>query len=154
MSSPRVRKIADRIHVIVAEMLERRIKDPRLGFATLTDVRLTGDAQQATIFYTVLGDEDEMAATAAALESAKGLLRSEVAKQLGLRHAPSLEFIHDALPETARHLDEVLAAARASDEEIAARRTGAAYAGESDPYKKHDEDEVGEVDEPVEAEPE
>ncbi len=151
MSSPRVRKIADRIHVIVAEMLERRIKDPRLGFATLTDVRLTGDAQQATIFYTVLGDEDEMAATAAALESAKGLLRSEVAKQLGLRHAPSLEFIHDALPETARHLDEVLAAARAADEEIAARRTGAAYAGESDPYKKHDEDEV---DEPVEAEPE
>ncbi|MGZ4498636.1 MAG: 30S ribosome-binding factor RbfA [Nocardioides sp.] len=139
MSSPRVRKIADRIQVIVAEMLERRIKDPRLGFVTVTDVRVTGDSQQATIFYTVLDatgdDEAALAATAAALESAKGLLRSEVAKQLGMRHAPSLEFIADALPETARHLDEVLARAKALDEEAAARR-GAAYAGEANPYKK------------------
>ena len=143
MSNPRVRKIADRIQVIVAEMLERRIKDPRLGFVTVTDVRVTGDSQQATIFYTVLGEEESMAGTAAALESAKGLVRSEVAKQLGMRHAPTLDFVHDALPETARHLDEVLAAARASDEEVAARRAGAAYAGEADPYKKHDE-ETGE----------
>ena len=62
MASPRVRKIADRIQVIVAEMLERRIKDPRLGFVTITDVRLTGDTQQATIFYTVFGEQAEMAA--------------------------------------------------------------------------------------------
>ncbi len=151
MSNPRVRKIADRIQVIVAEMLERRIKDPRLGFVTVTDVRLTGDTQQATIFYTVLGEEDSMAGTAAALESAKGLLRSEVAKQLGMRHAPSLTFVHDALPETARHLDDVLAAARASDEEVAARRAGAAYAGEADPYKKHDdEDDLDELAEGAE----
>src|SRR6478735_4396847 len=139
MSSPRVRKIADRIQVIVAEMLERRIKDPRLGFVTITDVRLTGDSQQATIFYTVLDstgdDEAALAATAAALESAKGLLRSEVAKQLGMRHAPSLTFVADALPETARHLDEVLARAKAQDDEVAARRV-TTYAGEEDPYKK------------------
>jgi ribosome-binding factor A len=140
MSSPRVRKIADRIQVIVAEMLERRIKDPRLGFATVTDVRVSGDTQQATIFYTVLGEEEERAGTAAALESAKGLIRSEVGKQLGMRHVPTLAFVPDALPETARHLDEVLAAARASDEEVAARRRGAAFAGEPDPYKKHPED--------------
>ena len=139
MSSPRVRKIADRIQVVVAEMLERRIKDPRLGFVTVTDVRVSGDSQQATIFYTVLDaagdDEAALAGTAAALESAKGLLRSEVAKQLGMRHAPSLEFIADALPETARHLDEVLARARAADDAVAAQR-GATYAGEADPYKK------------------
>lgn len=139
MSSPRVRKIADRIQVIVAEMLERRIKDPRLGFVTVTDVRLTGDSQQATIFYTVLDatgdDETALANTAAALESAKGLLRSEVAKQLGMRTAPTLTFIPDALPETARHLDEVLARAKEQDEAVAARR-GSAYAGEPDPYKK------------------
>jgi ribosome-binding factor A len=142
MVSPRVRKIADRIQVIVAEMLERRVKDPRLGFVTITDVRLTGDTQQATIFYTVLAgaageqsDEAALAATAAALESAKGLIRSEVAKQLGMRHSPSLEFVADALPETARHLDEVLAKARALDEEVAAQR-GSAYAGDEDPYKK------------------
>jgi ribosome-binding factor A len=139
MASPRVRKIADRIKVIVAEMLERRIKDPRLGFVTVTDVRLTGDSQQATIFYTVLDatgdDETALANTAAALESAKGVLRSEVAKQLGMRTAPTLTFIPDALPETARHLDEVLARAKEIDDAVAAQR-GSAYAGDEDPYKK------------------
>jgi ribosome-binding factor A len=148
VSSPRVRKIADRIQVIVAQMLERRIKDPRLGFVTVTDVRLTGDTQQATIFYTVLGDNastpGDLASTAAALESAKGLLRSEVGKQLGMRHVPTLTFVPDEIPEAARHLDEVLAQAKASDAEVEAARRGAAYAGESDPYKKPretDEDE-------------
>lgn len=135
MSNPRVRKIADRIQVIVAEMLERRIKDPRLGFVTVTDVRLTGDSQQASIFYTVLGTDDELASTAAALESAKGVIRSEVAKQLGMRIVPSLTFVPDALPESARALDEVLERARKQDEEVAARRVEA-YAGEPDPYKK------------------
>ena len=140
MSNPRVRRIADRIQVIVAEMLERRIKDPRLGFITVTDVRVTGDTQQATIFYTVLGETEstpgDYASTAAALESAKGVLRSEVAKQLGMRHAPSLTFVPDEIPEAARHLDEVLAQAKASDAEVEATRRGATYAGEADPYKK------------------
>ena len=151
MSSPRVRKIADRIKVIVAEMLERRVKDPRLGFVTVTDVRVSGDTQQASIFYTVFAldkeqSAEDLAGTAAALESAKGLLRSEVAKQLGMRHAPSLEFVPDALPENARHLDEVLARARELDEEAAARR-GSAYAGEPDPYKKPREVEADAADE-------
>ena len=149
MTSPRVRKIADRIHQIVAEMLERRVKDPRLGFVTVTDVRVSGDTQQATIFYTVLagspGHEEDaeaaLAATGAALESAKGLLRSEVAKQLGMRHAPTLEFVADALPASARHLDEVLARARQQDEQVASAR-GTTYAGEADPYKKPRDVEV------------
>jgi ribosome-binding factor A len=149
VSSPRVRKIADRIKVIVAEMLERRVKDPRLGFVTVTDVRVSGDTQQASIFYTVLALDKEpgsgdLAATAAALESAKGLLRSEVGKQLGMRHVPNLEFIHDALPETARHIDDLLEQARESDAVVAASATGAVYAGEPDPYKKPrvEEDEL------------
>lgn len=141
MSNPRIRKIADRIQVTVAEMLERRIKDPRLGFVTVTDVRVTGDSQQATVFYTVLGEDADLVSTAAALESAKGLLRSEVAKQLGMRHAPTLTFVPDALPESARHLDEVLARAKALDEEVASHR-GAAYAGDSDPYKRPREDDA------------
>ena len=158
MSSPRVRRIADRIQVIVAEMLERRIKDPRLGFVTVTDVRVTGDTQQATIFYTVLaaigdgGEDDETAraGTAAALESAKGLIRSEVGKQLGMRHVPTLTFVADALPESARHLDEVLARARALDEQVAASR-GTAYAGGEDPYKTpRDGDEDLDVEDDVE----
>jgi ribosome-binding factor A len=147
VTNPRIRKIADRIQVIVAQMLERRIKDPRLGFVTLTDVRVTGDSQQATIFYTVLGEDTDLANTAAALESAKGLIRSEVAKQLGMRHAPSLTFVPDAIPEAARHLDEVLALAKASDAEVEAARAGAAYAGEPDPYTKPREDDDLEDDE-------
>ena len=139
MSSPRVRKIADRIRVVVAEMLERRIKDPRLGFVTVTDVRVTGDTQHATVFYTVLGDEEEQTASAAALESARGLLRSEVGKQLGMRHTPTLEFIHDALPATARHLEDLLARARESDAEVAAAAARAEYAGDPDPYRIADE---------------
>ena len=141
MTNPRVRRIADRIQVVVAEMLERRVKDPRLGFVTVTDVRVTGDAQQATVFYTVLADpegddESALAGTAAALESAKGLIRSEVGKQLGTRHVPTLEFIHDALPDTARHLEELLAQVRESDAEVAAAAADAQYAGDPDPYKK------------------
>jgi ribosome-binding factor A len=148
MSNPRVRKIADRIQVIVAQMLERRIKDPRLGFVTVTDVRVSGDSQQATVFYTVMSDDQaQLDSTAAALTSAKGLIRSEVAKQLGMRHAPTIDFIHDALPETARHLDEVLARARELDEQVAASRVEQ-YAGDADPYKKPRElDELDELDE-------
>jgi ribosome-binding factor A len=141
MSSPRVRKVADRIQVVVAEMLERRVKDPRIGFVTVTDVRVTGDTQNASVFYTVYGDEEQLASTATALESAKGLIRSEVGKQLGMRHVPTLEFIHDALPDTARHLDELLEKARDSDAAVAASAAGATYAGDEDPYRKpHDED--------------
>ncbi|UMG92023.1 30S ribosome-binding factor RbfA [Nocardioides sp. TF02-7] len=147
MSSPRVRKIADRIQVIVAEMLERRIKDPRLGFVTVTDVRLTGDAQNATVFYTVLGEDADQKATATALESAKGVIRSEVGKQLGMRHVPSIAFELDAIPESARHLDEVLARAREADAAVAAAREGARPAGEPDPYRKPREasEETGEA---------
>lgn len=146
MASPRVRKIADRIKIIVAEMLERRVKDPRLGFVTVTDVRVSGDSQHATVFYTVLGEEESLAGTAAALESAKGLIRSEVGKQLGIRHVPTLEFIHDALPENARQLDDVLARARQQDEQVAAARANAQYAAGEDAYKKPREESPDEAD--------
>ena len=140
MSSPRVRKIADRIKVVVAEMLERRIKDPRLGFATVTDVRVTGDAQHATVFYSVLGGAEEIDGTAAALASATGLIRSEVGKQLGIRHTPSIEFILDGVPENARQIEDLLTKAKQSDAEVARKAASASYAGEADPYKKHDDE--------------
>jgi ribosome-binding factor A len=146
MASGRVRKVADRIHVIVAEMLERRIKDSRLGFVTVTDVRVTGDTQHATIFYTVLGDDEQRVASGAALESAKGLIRSEVGKQLGMRHTPTLDFILDALPDSAAHIEDLLAQARRSDAEVAAAAVDAVYAGDADPYKHPDDDEDETVD--------
>ena len=135
MAGQRNAKVSDRIKVVVAQMLERRVKDPRLGFVTITDVRMTGDGQQASVFYTVMGDETARSETAAALRSATGLIRSEVGKQLGTRVTPSLEFFLDSVPETAREIEEALARARAADDEVAARSTGAAYAGDPDPYK-------------------
>lgn len=138
--SPRARKLAGRIHQIVARTLETRIKDPRLGFVTVTDVRVTADVQHATVFYTVLGGEQERAATAAALKSATGLIRSEVGKQTGLRLTPTVEFVLDAVPETAAALEEKLRAAKAHDEEVARLAHGAQYAGDPDPYRVAAED--------------
>ena len=135
MPSPRVPKLADQIKVIVAQMLERRVKDPRLGFITITDVRLTGDTRDATVFYTVLGSDTDLAGTAAALQSANGLIRSEVGKQLGLRHTPTITFVADAVPQNARQIDELLAQARSEDALVAERAAGATYAGDADPYK-------------------
>jgi ribosome-binding factor A len=134
--TPRARKLAERIHEIVARMLDTRVKDPRLGLITVTEVRVTGDLQHATVFYTVLGSEEERADTAAALASAKGLIRSEVGKQTGVRLTPTLEFTLDAVPETAAHLEAALAAAAERDARLAREREGASYAGDADPYRK------------------
>lgn len=141
MSSPeRQRRLADRIKEIVAQVLETRIKDPRLGFITITDVRVTADLREASVFYTVLGDDAERAATAAALESAKGVLRSEVGKQTGIKFTPTLAFFPDALPDNARHVEELLREAARADAAVHERAEGARYAGESDPYR-HPRDE-------------
>src|SRR5512143_3260513 len=104
----RARKLADRIRVIVAEMLEQRIKDPRLGFVTVTDARVTGDLHEATVYYTVYGSAEEEALTAAALESAKGVLRSEIGRQTGVRFTPTVTFVADAVPENALAIEDLL----------------------------------------------
>jgi len=131
----RARKLADRIRVVVAETLEMRVKDPRVGFVTITDARITRDLREATVFYTVYGDETERAETAAALESAKGVLRSEVGRQTGVRFTPLLTFVADAVPGNARHIEALLEQAAASDAEVARRSVGATPAGDPDPYR-------------------
>jgi len=142
MADPaRAKKIADRIKVLVAETLEYRVKDERLGFVTITDVRVTGDLQNASVFYTVLGGEAERAETAAALESAKGKLRSAVGKGIGIRLTPTLVFIPDAIPEGAAHLEDLLLTAKQRDAEVAAASSGATYAGDADPYKRPAEED-------------
>jgi ribosome-binding factor A len=141
VGSPRVLKLADQIKVIVAEMLERRIKDPRLGFITVTDVRLTGDSREATVFYTVLGSASDQAGTAVALASATGLIRSQVGKQLGMKFTPTVEFVLDAVPESARHIDDLLVQAHEVDTRVAQQAAGASYAGDADPYKHENDDE-------------
>jgi ribosome-binding factor A len=150
MDAARARKLADRIRVVVAETLETRVKDPRLGFITITDSRVTGDLQQATLFYTVYGDEAARADTAAALESAKGVLRSEVGRQTGVRHTPTLTFVEDALPETAQHIEDLLRKASEADAQVHQAAAAATYAGDADPYRAPREDEDDETSESAE----
>jgi ribosome-binding factor A len=140
----RQRRLADRIHEIVAQMLEFKIKDPRLGFITVTDVRVTPDLREASIFYTVYGDAEDQASTAAALASATGVIRSEVGKQTGIKFTPSIEFILDALPENARHVEELLERAAAADAAVHEQAAQAQFAGDPDPYRHPDEDSRGE----------
>lgn len=131
----RARKLADRIRVVVAEMVEKRIKDPRLAFVTITDARVTNDLREATVFYTVMGTEAERSETAAALESAKGVLRTEVGRQTGVRFTPSLAFVADAVPENAKHIEDLLRQAAAADAEVRLAAADAEYAAGADPYK-------------------
>lgn len=136
MASERQARLGDRIRVILAERLEKGLRDPRLGFVTITDVRVTGDLQHASVFYTVLGDEEVRTASAEALKSATGMLRSEVGKHLNTRLTPSLEFIPDAIPENADHIADLLREARERDAAVAGLASSAQYAGDADPYVK------------------
>ncbi len=143
--NPRAAKVADRIREIIAQRLERGLRDPRLGFVTITDVRVTGDLQHASVFYTVYGTDEERADSAAALKAATGMLRTEVGRNLNLRLTPSLEFIADAIPENAAAIDALLREATERDNEARALAANADYAGDEDPYVKprelDDEDE-------------
>lgn len=136
MSAARARKLADRIQEIIASRLQRGVKDPRLGFVTITDVRVTNDLREAVAFYTAFGDEQERAATAEALHSLTGMLRTEVGRQTGIKFTPTLAFQLDAVPENASRIDELLSAARAADAEVERVAATADYAGEPDPYKR------------------
>ncbi|MFL6077533.1 MAG: 30S ribosome-binding factor RbfA [Mycobacteriales bacterium] len=137
----RARKLAGRIQEIVAQALETQVKDPRLGMVTITDTKVTGDLRDATVYYTVYGDDTEAAASAAALESAKGVLRSLVGRQTGVRFTPTLTFVADAVPDHARAIDELLVRAKEADNEVHRKAAGASYAGDPDPYRADDEPE-------------
>ena len=149
VDAARAAKMADRIQVIVAKTLERGIKDPRMGFVTITDVKVTGDLQHASVFYTVYGTDEERADSAVALKSATGMLRSELGKNLTARLTPSLEFIPDGIPENAALIESLLAEAAARDAEVENQKKTAVYAGDEDPYVKprvivEDEDDFDE----------
>ncbi len=148
----RAAKMADRIKEIVARRLERGVRDPRMGFVTITDVKVTGDLQHASVFFTVYGSDEERADSAAALKAATGMLRTEVGKHLTARLTPSLEFIPDGIPENALLIDSLLQEAAARDAEVETLAKSAQYAGDEDPYVKprvidEDEDEDDDDDE-------
>ena len=138
----RARRLAKRIAQIVASGLEHEVKDPRLAMVTITDARVTPDLRDATVYYTVFGDDADHASTAAALASATGVLRSRVGQQTGVRFTPTLTFVADTVPDDARRLDELLAQAREADAEVARLASTAEHAGEVDPYRADTDDDA------------
>ncbi|MET0976000.1 MAG: 30S ribosome-binding factor RbfA [Leifsonia sp.] len=148
MADPaRARKMADRIKVIIAKRLERGVRDPRMGFVTITDVQVTGDLQHATVFYTVYGTDEERADSAAALTAATGMFRSEVGRNITARLTPSLVFQLDAIPENAQQIEALLREARERDTATTQQASTAEYAGDADPYVKPRDLEDDEDDE-------
>ena len=141
--NPRAQRLAKQIHAIVASAIEREVKDRRLELVTITDVRVTGDLHDATVYYTVRGadidDEPDLDQAAEALHRARGQLRTSMGDELGVRFTPTLSFELDTVPETSARMEELLARARARDEELAQLKKNAKPAGEADPYKTRDE---------------
>ncbi|MBF6322456.1 30S ribosome-binding factor RbfA [Nocardia cyriacigeorgica] len=135
----RARRLAKRISAIVATAIEYEVKDPRLRFVTVTDAKVTGDLRDATVYYTVMGEtvdaEPDYTAAAAGLEKAKGVLRSKVGAGTGVKFTPTLSFVLDTVPDAARQMEDLLAKARAADDEVAKVAANATHAGEPDPYK-------------------
>jgi ribosome-binding factor A len=158
MADPaRAKRLAKRISTIVASAIEYEIKDPRLAGVTITDAKVTNDLHDATLYYTVLGrtldEEPDYVGAAAALEKAKGVLRTKVGAGTGVRFTPTLAFVRDTVPDTAHRMEELLARARAADEDLARVRQGAKHAGDADPYRVSGaEEEPGGSDEELDAE--
>jgi ribosome-binding factor A len=138
----RARRLAKRIFTIVASAIEFEIKDPGLDGVTIVDAKVTADLHDATVFYTVMGrtldDEPDYAAAAAALERAKGALRTMVGAGTGVRFTPTLTFSRDTTADSVQRMDELLERARAADADLERVRSGAKPAGEADPYRVRD----------------
>ena len=140
----RARRLAERIKVLVAEALEKVVKDPDLGFVTITDVRVTPDLSHAKIYYTVFGDAAQKAKSAEVIDRHRGKIRGEVGHNLSIRLIPTIEFVSDEVPESAAHMSDLLAQARARDAELAKLAAEAEFAAGENPYKEPkviDEDE-------------
>lgn len=104
----RSEKVAEAIHELVSGLIVKGMKDPRIGFITITGVKVTDDIRQATIYYTVMGDDEARVSTARGLASATGFLRREIGKQLRLKFAPELHFKYDRSIEYGNRIDQLL----------------------------------------------
>lgn len=120
----------------MAEALERAVKDPDLGFVTITDVKVTPDLQHAKIYYTVFGSEAEKKQSTEIIENNKGLIRREVGRGLSIRLTPTIEFVSDEIPVIAAHLNDLLTEAKNRDAEVKELAKNSEFAGEANPYKE------------------
>ena len=141
---PRARRLAKRIATIVASAIEYDIKDPGLAGVTITDAKVTADLHDATLYYTVIGrtidDQPDYVGAAAALDRAKGVLRTRVGAGTGVRFTPTLTFVRDTMSDAAHRMEELLDRARRADADVARAREGAVPAGDPQPYRVAGED--------------
>lgn len=133
--SERSRKMASQIKQIAASTLLYASNDPALTFVNITEVRMTGDLQQATIYWTPLGEGSNAERAAKALAKVTGRVRNEVAHQIGSRLAPTIRFEEDLLDQQVASIQDILAKAAQSDSQLQRARADAKFAGDEHPYK-------------------
>lgn len=106
--SLRPNRVAEQMKKELGEIITRKIKDPRIGFVTVTDVQVTGDLQQATVYISVLGDEEQRENTLKGLAKAKGFIRSEIGHRIRLRKTPEISFEFDESIDYGNRIDTLL----------------------------------------------
>lgn len=116
MSRDRATRVAHHIQEELGSIFARGLKDPRVGFVTITGVELSPDLRYGKVFYSVMGTEEEKKETAEGLKAASGFLKREVAKALSLRYVPELRFLYDDSAERGARIEELLREAREMDE--------------------------------------
>src|SRR6201991_4241442 len=104
MSGDRMRRVDEAMRQVLGDVLAQDLKDPRVGFVTVTDVKTSPDLRHARVFVSVLGTEDERAASLDGLRSAHGILQLRVARELRLKRTPTLDFVYDDTGERAARL--------------------------------------------------
>ena len=108
MEYQRADRVGDLIVEVIAELLHRDIRDPRVQAVTLTGAKVSKDLRHARVYFNLLGGKNDRRAVLAGLQSATGFIRSRVAKQLKLRFVPALEFTYDETEDEAQRIDELL----------------------------------------------
>jgi len=108
MEYQRSDRVGDRLLELIAELLRREIRDPRIGGVTLTGAKVSKDLRHARIYFNLLGGQQNRTDALAGLKSATGFIRSKVAKQLSLRFVPALEFFYDETEDQAQRIDDLL----------------------------------------------
>ncbi|WP_404358792.1 30S ribosome-binding factor RbfA [Cytobacillus firmus] len=106
--SLRANRVGEQMKKELGEIISRKIKDPRVGFVTVTDVQVTGDLQQATVFISVLGDDEQRENTLRGLAKAKGFIRSEIGQRIRLRKTPEILFEFDESIDYGNRIESLL----------------------------------------------
>ncbi len=112
----RSEKVAEAIHEMVSALLVKGLKDPRIGFVTITGVKVTDDLHLATVYFTVIGSDAEKKATEQGLNSARGFIRKEMGKTLRMRYVPDILFRYDASVEYGARIETILKEITTADE--------------------------------------